>query len=70
MSQTKLLKIGRLVPSSLSDTKTATGYFAIGYRNAKGRFGGTPKPVRSVTVRPVGNKWGVFDLNPKKRGRK
>ena len=61
----KLLKIGRLVLGSIHDTKTAAGHFATGYRG--GRFGRTPKPRGSVVVRAVGNKWGVFDRNPKQR---
>lgn len=65
----KLLKVGRLLPGSVHDTKTAAGHFATGYRNARRRFGGIPKPPGSVVVRPVGEKWGVFDRNPKRRSR-
>ena len=63
----RLLKVGRLITGSLYDTKTAAGHFATGYRNRRRRFGGTSKPIGSVVVRRVRDKWGVFDRNPKKR---
>ena len=58
---------GKLVDGSIFETKTAAGHFAKGYRG--GRFGMPKLPPGSVKVGRVGKYWGVFDLNPKPRGR-
>ena len=50
----------RLVPQSVSETKTAAGDFAKGYRRA----GREMCPRGSVKVEPVGEYWGVFNYNP------
>jgi len=59
----KLKKRGKRVPGLTADTKTAAGHYAIGYRNKKGRFGGTPKPSGSVKVKRVKGGWAVFDYS-------
>tara|TARA_Y100000310_G_C20258729_1_gene612621 strand:- start:451 stop:627 length:177 start_codon:yes stop_codon:yes gene_type:complete len=56
-----MAKKWRLVKHLVGDTKTAAGHYAIGYRNRKGRFGGTPKPPGTVKVKAIGKKWGVFE---------
>ena len=58
----KKKKKWKLVDHLVADTKTAAGYYAIGYRNRRGRFGGTPKKRGTVKVKRVGRQWGVFEL--------
>ena len=54
----------KLLAHSISETKTAAGHFATGYRGR--RFGRQGKPRGSVKVGKVGKYWGVFDKDPER----
>ena len=55
---------GKLVKSSIYETKTAAGHFAKGFRSK--RFGAPGRPPGTVRVGKVGKYWGVFHLKPER----
>jgi len=57
----------KLIDQSIHETKTAAGHFLKGYRG--GRFGVPKVKPGTVKVGKVGKYWGVFDSNPKPRGK-